>query len=426
MLGKKRGRPPKAPNVSEGSAKEGEESGVDKLLEDLYSTISYADKRCFVLDGQVEKANDQLARMRKRLGAVTPAKEAAERKLMELETVERRHRQEIAVLQGEVTQLRKQVREASGDRRSNDKAVADLEVQLGRVRDEATAMRRERDRERDNAETARAQLLAKTTSLEGQLREGLTQAAASRQERDRVTGLLAERDDYIRSLEADLHAARAALGPSKKQATEAMHLRSSLEASLREAQEQARRDADEVASLRRQVADRDAQLRKSADALARAQAQAAAGAARLDDVHHQSSVEEKADRERAAAKRDRDRLQAQVAEAEGRVAELEDAARRDQAALAALRRQLKEASLSAAEPIPSPIPSPGPSPSPPAAPGAWARDRAALEEAAREARETADELRGKASRLEKELAAARGERAEAVDALDAVRGFVVV
>jgi uncharacterized coiled-coil DUF342 family protein len=128
-----------------------------------------------------------------------------------------------------------------------------------------------------------------------------------------------------------------------------------------------------------------------------------------------------ADRERAAAKRDRDRLQAQVAEAEGRVAELEDAARRDQAALAALRRQLKEASLSAAEPIPSP----GPSPTQPAAPGAWARDRAALEEAAREAREAADELRGKASRLEKELAAARAERAEAVDALDAVRGFVV-
>ena len=382
---------------------------IVRLLEDLYSTINYADKRCFVLDGQVEKANDQLARMRKRLGAVTPAKEAAERKLFELEAVERRDRQEIAMLKGEVTQLRKQMREASGDRRSGDKTVADLEAQLGRVRDEAVAMRRDRDRERDNAEAARAQLLAKTAMLEGQLKGGLAQATALRQERDRVTGLVAERDDYIRSLESDLQAARSGLGPLKKQAAEAAHLRGDYELTIREANEQARRDADDLASLRRQLADRDAQVRKGAEALARLEAKAAADLARLDGLEDRS-LEEKSDRDRVVAKRERDRLHALVSQAEARVVELEEAARRDQADLTALRRQLKEVSGQVRD---------GSDAS--AAATGWARDRAALEEAAREAREAAEELCGKAARLEKDLARARAEAAEAADTAEAVR-----
>ena len=136
-----------APSVS-GSVTD---PSVVRLLEELYSTINYADKRCFVLDGQVEKANDQLARLRKKLQEVKPAKEAAERRAVELEQLEQGYkneinalRAEIHALKSEIKDLKKHIKDMSGDQRAGIKSVAELEAQMAKMRDEINAGRRDR------------------------------------------------------------------------------------------------------------------------------------------------------------------------------------------------------------------------------------------------------------------------------------------
>jgi len=101
-----------------------------RLLEELYATINYADKRCFVLDGQVERANDQLAKMRKKLRDALPAKAAYERHIAELEAEGRRDKGEVAALRGEVRELKRHVKEMSGDQRAGAQSVAELEHQV--------------------------------------------------------------------------------------------------------------------------------------------------------------------------------------------------------------------------------------------------------------------------------------------------------
>ena len=136
-----------APSVS-GSVTD---PSVVRLLEELYSTINYADKRCFVLDGQIEKANDQLARMRKKLQEVKPAKEAAERRAAELEQLGHGYeneinalRSEIQALKAEIKDLKKHIKDMSGDQRAGIKSVTELEGQMAKMRDEINAGRRDR------------------------------------------------------------------------------------------------------------------------------------------------------------------------------------------------------------------------------------------------------------------------------------------
>ena len=105
-----------------------------RLLEELYATINYADKRCFVLDGQVERANDQLVKMRKKLRDGLPAKAVYERHIAELEAEGRRDKGEVAALKGEVRELKRHIKEVSGDQRAGAQSVADLEHQVGGAR----------------------------------------------------------------------------------------------------------------------------------------------------------------------------------------------------------------------------------------------------------------------------------------------------
>ena len=207
--------------------------------------------------------------------------------------------------------------------------------------------------------TPRAQLAAKASAFEDQVKDAAGLLSSLRLERDRVIGLLNERDEYIQvrkgwpawksphvrrvrshpgtptpslpsllpqSLEGEMKAAKAGQGPLRKQVQELTHSLDDLEAAARAAQDQARRDAEEVDALRKQVADRDARLRASADAQAR-----------VVDLEDQN----KEDKESIMSiRRERDRLLALLEQTEARISELEAASKRDKTDNASLRKQV--------------------------------------------------------------------------------------
>jgi len=123
-----------------------------------------------------------------------------------------------------------------------------------------------------------------------------------------------------------MKAAKAGQGPLRKQVQELTHSLGDVEAAARAAQDQARRDAEEIEALRKQVADRDQRLRASADAQAR-----------MHDLEDQN----KEDKESIMSiRRERDRLLALLEQTEARISELESASKREKTDNASLCKQV--------------------------------------------------------------------------------------